>query len=65
MSLSIADIVHLFETKGHAQYDGEPVTQLEHALQSAHCAEQAGSSSALISLYTPLTRLQMTLLTNL
>lgn len=49
MSLSIADIVHLFETKGHAQYDGEPVTQLEHALQSAHCAEQAGSSSALIA----------------
>lgn len=49
MSLSIADIVHLLETKGHAQYDGEPVTQLEHALQSAHCAEQAGSGSALIA----------------
>lgn len=49
MSLSIADIVHLFETKGHAQYDGEPVTQLEHALQSAHFAEQAGSGSALIA----------------
>ena len=49
MSLSIADIVHLLETKGHAQYDGEPVTQLEHALQSAHCAEQAGSGSALIT----------------
>ena len=49
MSLSIAGIVHLLETKGHAQYDGEPVTQLEHALQSAHCAEQAGSGSALIA----------------
>lgn len=49
MSLSIPDIVHLLETKGHAQYDGEPVTQLEHALQSAHCAEQAGSGSALIA----------------
>ncbi|GAB2486748.1 HD domain-containing protein [Comamonas humi] len=49
MSLSIDDIVHLFETKGHAQYDGEPVTQLEHALQSAHYAEQAGSGSALIA----------------
>ena len=49
MSLSIADIVHLLETKGHAQYDGEPVTQLEHALQSAHYAEQVGSGSALIA----------------
>ena len=49
MSLSIPDIVHLFETKGAAQYDGEPVTQLEHALQSAALAEQAGSGSALIA----------------
>jgi phosphonate degradation associated HDIG domain protein len=49
MSPSISDIVGLFESKGHAQYDGEPVTQLEHALQSAHQAEQAGSDSALIT----------------
>lgn len=49
MSLSIPDIVGLFETKGHAQYDGEPVTQLEHALQSAHLAEQEGADSALIA----------------
>lgn len=49
MSLSVYDIGHLFATKGHAQYDGEPVTQLEHALQSAHLAEQAGSDSALIA----------------
>lgn len=49
MSLSLADIEHLFETRGHAQYDGEPVTQLEHALQSAHLAEQAGAGSALIA----------------
>lgn len=49
MSLSIADVVHIFETKGHAQYDGEPVSQLEHALQSAHLAEQQGVGSALIS----------------
>lgn len=49
MSLSILDIVGLFETKGHAQYDGEPVTQLEHALQSAHLAEQEGADSALIA----------------
>jgi phosphonate degradation associated HDIG domain protein len=49
MSLSIADIVGLFESKGHAQYDGEPVTQLQHALQSAHLAEQGGADSALIT----------------
>ncbi len=49
MSLTIKEIVHLFETKGHAQYDGEPVTQLEHALQSAHLAEQQGADSALIT----------------
>ncbi len=49
MSLTISDIIGLFETKGHAQYDGEPVTQLEHALQSAHLAEQDGADSALIS----------------
>lgn len=49
MSLSLPDIVGLFETKGHAQYDGEPVTQLEHALQSAHLAEQEGADSALIA----------------
>lgn len=47
--LDIAGIVALFEARGHAQYDGEPVTQLEHALQSAHLAEQAGASSALIT----------------
>ena len=49
MSLSLDDIVGLFETKGHAQYDGEPVTQLAHALQSAHLAEQEGAGSALIA----------------
>lgn len=49
MSLAIEDIIDLFQSKGHAQYDGEPVTQLEHALQSAHLAEQDGADSALIT----------------
>ena len=49
MSLSIPDIVGLFDSKGHAQYDGEAVTQLEHALQSAHLAEQEGADIALIT----------------
>jgi len=43
--LGLAEIEQLFETRGHAQYDGEPVTQLEHALQSAHLAEQAGAAA--------------------
>ncbi|MDQ0086290.1 phosphonate degradation operons associated HDIG domain protein [Variovorax sp. YR634] len=47
--LDVEGIVALFEAKGHAQYDGEPVTQLQHALQSAHLAEQAGASSELIT----------------
>jgi len=49
MSLTIEDIVSVFEAKGHEQYDGEPVTQLEHALQCAHLAEQFGAGSALIT----------------
>ncbi|MDM0070160.1 phosphonate degradation HD-domain oxygenase [Variovorax sp. J31P207] len=49
MSLTIEDIVRVFEAKGHEQYDGEPVTQLDHALQSAHLAEQDGAGSALIT----------------
>lgn len=47
--ISIAAIVALYQRRGHEQYDGEPVTQLQHALQSAHLAEQAGASSALIA----------------
>lgn len=35
----LADIDHLFATRGGEQYAGEPVTQLEHALQSANLAE--------------------------
>jgi len=32
MSLSISDICMLFARKGGREYDGEGVTQLEHAL---------------------------------
>jgi phosphonate degradation associated HDIG domain protein len=44
----VDDIIRLFETQGHAAYYGEPVSQKEHALQTAHQAEQEGASSALI-----------------
>ncbi len=42
MSLYIEDLVSLLQYKGHAQYGNEEVSQLEHALQCAHLAEQAG-----------------------
>lgn len=48
-----ADIVdkirQLFNERGHSLYGGEAVTQLEHALQAAHLAEQAGDDSATIA----------------
>ena len=47
--LSLADIEQLFARHGGAQYSGEPVTQLEHALQTAHFAEQSGAGDALVT----------------
>jgi phosphonate degradation associated HDIG domain protein len=44
----VDEICDLFATKGHAAYVGEPVSQLEHALQAAHHAEQASASDALV-----------------
>ena len=48
MALTVSDICMLFARKGGRLYEGEPVTQLEHALQSASRAEAAGASPALI-----------------
>ena len=36
-------ISNFFARRGHDAYFGEPVTQLEHALQTAQLAEQAGA----------------------
>lgn len=47
--LCIDDIETLFLTKGHAQYSGEPVTQLQHALQSATLAEAEGADDELVT----------------
>ncbi|QGZ56463.1 phosphonate degradation HD-domain oxygenase [Paraburkholderia acidiphila] len=47
MALSLADIRGLFETYGALAYSGEPVTQLEHALQSGALAEEDGASEEL------------------
>jgi phosphonate degradation associated HDIG domain protein len=48
MALTLPDIRHLFDTYGAMAYSGEPVTQLQHALQSAALAEGAGAEDALV-----------------
>jgi [1-hydroxy-2-(trimethylamino)ethyl]phosphonate dioxygenase len=46
---SMAETIEdLFRRKGGSLYGGESVTQLEHALQAAHLAEQTGASPASI-----------------
>jgi phosphonate degradation associated HDIG domain protein len=47
--ISLDDIGLLFARFGASQYSGEPVTQLEHALQTAHLAEQSGADDALVT----------------
>jgi phosphonate degradation associated HDIG domain protein len=49
MALTLPDIAQLFAKRGGEQYSGEPVTQLEHALQTAWLAEQAGEGDALVT----------------
>ena len=49
MALTFADIAQLFAERGGEQYAGEPVTQLEHALQSAARGEAEGASDALVT----------------
>jgi phosphonate degradation associated HDIG domain protein len=49
MALTIPDICVLFDRHGGRMYSGEPVTQLAHALQTAHAAEMAGADAALIT----------------
>jgi phosphonate degradation associated HDIG domain protein len=47
--LSLQDIEALFERRGAEQYAGEPVTQLEHALQTAALAEGEGADDELVT----------------
>jgi phosphonate degradation associated HDIG domain protein len=49
MALSLSDIDALFATRGGERYSGEPVTQLEHALQTALRAEEEGASDELVT----------------
>jgi phosphonate degradation associated HDIG domain protein len=48
MALSIDDIGRLLATRGVNQYGREAVSQLEHALQCAQLAEQAGETRATV-----------------
>jgi predicted HD phosphohydrolase len=52
MALTLPDIEQLFAERGGEQYAGEPVTQLQHALQ---CALQAEHEDALLQggVFTP------------
>jgi len=46
---SIADeILACLATSGSRDYIGEPVSQLEHALQAAHCATEAGADEEVV-----------------
>jgi len=45
----IASIMNLFNDKGHSEYGGEAVTQLEHALQTATLARENSASDQLIT----------------
>lgn len=45
--LTLNDIEALFLRRGHEQYSGEPVTQLQHALQTAALAEADGADDEL------------------
>ena len=49
MGLSLADIERLFAERGGEQYAGEPVTQLEHALQCALFAQDEGADDELVT----------------
>jgi 2-aminoethylphosphonate-pyruvate transaminase len=45
----VGDIRRLFEKKATSMYGGEPVTQLEHALQTAALAEADGADAELVA----------------
>lgn len=49
MALDLGDIRFLFERHGEIAYSGEPVTQLQHALQCGALAQAAGAADPLIA----------------
>jgi phosphonate degradation associated HDIG domain protein len=49
MALTLDDIANLFSRHGARMYSGEPVTQMQHALQTACLAEQSGADDELVT----------------
>lgn len=49
MALNLSDIRSLFERHGAIAYSGEPVTQLQHALQCGALAQAAGAADPLVA----------------
>jgi phosphonate degradation associated HDIG domain protein len=49
VGLSFGDIEKLFRDHGDIAYSGEPVSQLEHALQTAHRAESEDAPAELVT----------------
>ena len=49
MAIAFGDIAKLFEAHGHIAYGGEPVNQVEHALQCAQMAESESAGDALVT----------------
>jgi phosphonate degradation associated HDIG domain protein len=49
MKATVENIIHLFIANGSQMYGAEAVSQLEHALQCATLAEQAGKNNAPIA----------------
>jgi phosphonate degradation associated HDIG domain protein len=49
MSLTLDQVVALFERRGRLQYGAEAVSQLEHALQCATLAQTAGEGPHMVS----------------
>jgi phosphonate degradation associated HDIG domain protein len=48
-ALKLPDLEALFALRGAEQYTGEPVTQLQHALQTAALAEAEGADDELVT----------------
>jgi phosphonate degradation associated HDIG domain protein len=49
MGLALGDIEKLFRDRGHVEYSGENVTQLEHALQAAQLAQSEDAADTLVT----------------
>ena len=47
--MTVDDVIQLLRERGDSQYGGEPVSQLEHALQCAALAQQNGAAPSLVA----------------